>query len=77
MRADISRIAGRRALVALLAVLAGACGSETGPTTDLILNGTWSGGLGAGSGGAGRALRITWTIDVQPPASNHLTLTKQ
>ena len=48
-------------MVAVFAVLAGACGSSTGPTTDLILNGRWSGVLGAGSGG-GRALRITWTV---------------
>jgi hypothetical protein len=48
-------------MVAVLALLAGACSSATGPTTDLILAGTWSGTLGAGSGG-GRALRITWTI---------------
>lgn len=54
-------IAVRGALVAVLAALAGACGSATGPTTDLILAGTWSGDLGAGSGG-GRALRVTWTI---------------
>lgn len=57
----MSRIAVGGAMVAVLAALAGACSSSTGPTTDLILNGTWSGVLGAGSGG-GRALRITWTI---------------
>lgn len=48
-------------MVAMLAALAGACSSATGPTTDLILAGTWSGNLGQGSG-SGRALRVTWTL---------------
>ena len=57
----MNRITPCGTLVALLAILASACSSATGPSTDLILTGTWSGTLGAGSGG-GRALRIAWTI---------------
>jgi len=55
------RKAVRGVVIALLGALAASCSSATGPETDLILAGTWSGTLGAGSGG-GRALRVTWTI---------------
>jgi hypothetical protein len=51
----------RGVVIAFLGALAASCSSATGPETDLILAGTWSGTLGAGSGG-GRSLRVTWTI---------------
>ena len=57
----MKRMAAGGVVIALLGALAASCSSATGPETDLILAGTWSGTLGAGSGG-GRALRVTWTI---------------
>ena len=57
----MNRMALRGVVIAFLGALAASCSSATGPETDLILAGTWTGTLGAGSGG-GRALRVTWTI---------------
>jgi len=45
-------------LLALIATVVGCGGTHTAPSTDLT--GTWSGVVGAGSGG-GRALRVTWS----------------
>lgn len=49
-------------VMGVLAVAVTACGAPNGPSdnTPLDLAGTWSGVVGAGSGG-GRALRVTWT----------------
>ena len=45
----------------LLVIIVTGCGSSTAPSQNpLNLIGTWSGFVGAGSGG-GRALRVTWT----------------
>jgi|KBSSwiStaDraftv2_1062776.scaffolds.fasta_scaffold94993_2 hypothetical protein len=57
----MNRMGAGGVVIALLGALVASCSSATGPETDLILAGTWSGTLGAGSGG-GRALRVTWTI---------------
>jgi hypothetical protein len=53
----------RASILSLLAVAVTACGGSTpgpSPVSSLDLNGTWSGMVGAGSGG-GNALRVTWT----------------
>jgi len=47
------------ALAAVAAMLAGACGSSTSPSTALNLTGTWAGRLGQQQSGS--ALRLTWT----------------
>jgi hypothetical protein len=54
----------RRVVLSMLASTILACGgSADAPTQNPALNltGTWSGVVGAGSGG-GRALRVTWTV---------------
>jgi len=53
----------RASMLSLLAVAVASCGGSTpgpSPVSSLDLNGTWSGMVGAGSGG-GNALRVTWT----------------
>jgi len=53
----------RGSVLSVLALTIGACGGySSAPSQNPLLNlaGTWSGFVGAGSGG-GRALRVTWT----------------
>ncbi len=52
----------RGLVTGVLTIAMAACGGPNGPSgnTPLDLAGTWSGLVGAGSGG-GRALRVTWT----------------
>ena len=48
-------------ILALLTLIAPGCGGQSmTPSTTIDLSGTWSGVVGAGSGG-GRALRVTWS----------------